>query len=88
MLFLLSTHFDEKSSGENFLIKAGPDEVDRVNFALEYDFKWSWIVLFNFDEIELRKCFLDIFLNSLEIAFDEIKWDMLYLIAQTFDLFD
>jgi hypothetical protein len=73
MLFLLSAHFDEKSSGKNFLIKASPDEVDSINFALEYDFEGTRIVLFNFDEIELRKSFLDIFLNSLEIAFDEIK---------------
>ena len=88
MFLLLSPHFDEKSSGKNFLIIAGSDEVDGIDFALEYDFEGSRIVLFNFDEIELRKCFLDIFLNSLEIAFDEIEWDMFYLIVQTFDLFD
>lgn len=86
MLLLLPAHLDKKPPGKNFLIKAAPDEVDGINFALEDNFKRSRVVLLNFDELEVRKCFFDILLHCLEIAFDEIEWDMFNLIAQSFDL--
>ena len=79
--FLLSTHFDKKSSGQNFFIKGSSDEIDSINFALKNNFKWARVVLLNFDEVELRECFFYIFLHSLEIAFDKVEWDMLDLIT-------
>ena len=38
-LFLLSSHFDEESSVEDFLIVVISDEVDSVNFHFEDDFE-------------------------------------------------
>jgi hypothetical protein len=87
MFFLLSPHFDKKSSCKNLLIKAGSDKVDGINFTFKNNLKRSRVILFNFDKIELRECFLNIFFNSLEVAFDQVKRNLLNLVTQSFDLF-
>ena len=87
MFFLLSSHFDEKSSRKNLLVKAVSDEVDGIDFTFKDNFKRSRVILFNFDKIELRKCFLNILFNSFEIAFDQVKRNLLNLVIQSFDLF-
>lgn len=79
--FLLSSHFDKKSSCKNFLVKASFDEVDGVDFTFENNFKRARVILFDLDEMEIRECFLDIFFNCLEIAFDQVKRNMLNLIT-------
>jgi hypothetical protein len=71
--FLLSSHFDKKSSSQNLLIKASPDEIDGINFTLKDNFIRSRVILLNFDKIEFRECFFHIFLHSVKITLDEIE---------------
>jgi len=86
MFFLLSSHFDEKSSCKNLLVKAGSDEVNGINFTFKDNFKRPRVILFDFDKIELGECFLNIFFNCLEVTFDQVKRNLLNLVTQSFDL--
>jgi len=70
MLFLLSSHFDEEPPGKNLFIKASPDKVDSVNFAFEDYLEGTRVVFFDLDQMKLRKCFLNILLNCIEVAFN------------------
>ena len=71
-LLLLSSHFDEESSAEYFFIIMVSDEINGVNSHFEDDFKGSGIIIFDFDEVEVREGFLYIFLGGIEITLDKI----------------
>lgn len=81
VFLLLSSHFNEKSSTQYLFIETCSDEIDGINFAFKNDFERSRVILFDFDQMEVRKCLLNIFFNSLEIAFNQIEWDMFNLIT-------
>jgi hypothetical protein len=74
---VLSTHFNKKSSGENFFIIMISNEVNGINFHLKYNLEWSRIVVFNFDKFKIWEGFFDIFLGCIEIAFNQIQCDVL-----------
>lgn len=73
VFFLLSAHLDEESSAQNFLIEFIPDEIDGVNFGFEDDFEGSGVIFFDFDEVEFREGFADIFFHCVKVALDEIE---------------
>ena len=85
-LLLLSSHFDEESSTEYFFIVVVSNEVDGVDSHFKDDFEWSRVVIFDFDELEVRECFFDIFFSGVEVTLDEIQSDMLYFLIEIFDL--
>lgn len=87
-LLLLSSHFDEKSSGKDFFIVAVFDEIDSIDSHFEDDFKWSGIVVFDLDKFELWERFFDVFFSSVEIALDQVEGDMLNILIEIFDLLD
>ena len=86
MFFLLSSHFDKKSSGENLFIKAISDEIDGVNFTFEDDFEGARVVLLDLDQMKVRESLLNIFFNCIEVALYEVQRHMLDLVAKGFDL--
>ena len=88
MLLLLPAHFDEKSTVQNFAVIATPNKIDGINSRLKDNFERPLIVILNFDKSKLAKSFLNIFLNSIIVAFDQIESHILVLIIQTFDLVD
>lgn len=73
MLFLLSSHFDKESSGKNLFVKARSDEIDGINFALKDNFKGSRVVFLDLDQVKVWKSLLNILLNCIEVAFDEVQ---------------
>lgn len=85
---MLSTHFDKESPVQDFLVEASPDEIDGIDPHVENDLERAWVVVLNFDEVELRECLLHIILSGVEIAFNEIQRNMLDVIIKFFDLFD
>ena len=87
-LFLLSSHFDEESSVEDFLIVVISDEVDSVNFHFEDDFEWSGIVILDFDELEFGEGLFNIFFGGIEIAFDQVECDVFDILIKIFDELD
>lgn len=87
-LSLLSSHFNEKSSGEDFFIVAVFDKIDGIDSHFENDFKWSRVVVFDFNKFELWKSFFDVFFSSVEIALDQVEGDMLNILIEIFDLLD
>lgn len=88
MFLLLSSHLDVEASGEYFLIKRVPNEVDGIDFGIEDDFKGPRVVFFNLDEFEIREGLFNIFLYRVEVAFDEIERYVLDLVREIFNLFD
>ena len=88
VLSLLSSHFNEKSSGKYFFIEAIPDEIDGVDPCLEYDFERSWIVFFDFDECEVTESFLNVLLDSSKVAFDQVQSYVLKVVIHTLNLID
>lgn len=85
-LFLLSSHFDEESSVEDFFITMIPNEVDGIDSHFENDFKWSRIIIFYFDELEIGEGFFDVFFGGIEVTLDKIEGDMLNIFIKVFDL--
>lgn len=88
MLLLLPSHLDVEASGEYFLIKGVPNEIDGINFGLEDDFKGSRVVFFDLDKFEIREGLFNIFLYRVEVAFDEIERYVLDLVREIFNLLD
>ena len=86
--FVLSSHLDKESASEYFFIELIADEVDGIDFGLEYDLKGARVVLFDFDEGEVGEGFFDIFLSCIEIALDQIEGDILNFVVEVFDLID
>jgi hypothetical protein len=85
MFLLLSSQLDEKSSGQNLLIKATSNEIDGVNFGLEDDLEGSRIVLLDLDEVVIRECLFNILLHGIEVAFDQIQRDVLDIVRNVLD---
>lgn len=81
MLFLLSAHLDKKSASEYFFIRPIFNEIDGIDAGFKDNFEGSGIVFLDFDELEIGEGFFNILLNSIEIAFDQIKRDMLNVIC-------
>lgn len=81
MLFLLPAHLDEKSASEYFFIRPIFNEIDSIDAGFKDNFEGSGIVFLDFDELEIGEGFFNILLNSIEIAFDQIKRDMLDVIC-------
>ena len=71
-LLVLSSHFDEESSVEYFFVVVVSDEVDGVNSHFEDNFKGSWVVIFDFDEIEFGESFFDIICNAAVLPKESI----------------
>jgi len=70
--FLLSSHFNEKSSSHNFFIETISDKVDGINFCFKYDLERSRIIFLDLDKVKLRECFFDVLFYSVEITFYEV----------------
>ena len=86
MLFLLSSHFDEKPPVEDFFVEAVSDEMDGIDSGFEDDFERSRVVFFDFDEFEIWEGFFNIFLNSIEITFDQVERYVLDVVVHQLDL--
>lgn len=54
-LFMLSPHFNKESSIKYLPIVTSFNKVDGINFHLKNNFKRTRVVVFNFDELILRK---------------------------------
>lgn len=87
-LFMLSSHFNKKSSSQNFSIKAISYKVNGINFHLEYDLKRAWIVILNLDKFILRKSFFNILFSSIKVTLNKVEWNMLNIIIKGFNLFN
>lgn len=61
------------------------NEVDSVNSHFEDNFEWSGVVIFDFNEIELREGFFDIIFSGIEITLDKIQSDMFDILIKIFD---
>ena len=72
VILMLSSHLDEEAASKYFLIVAGLDEVNCVDLGLEDDFEGSRVVFFDLYEVEFGESFLDVFLESIEVAFDQV----------------
>ena len=81
MLFLLPAHLDKKSASEYFFIRPIFNEIDGIDAGFKDYFERSGIVFLDFDELEIGEGFFNILLNSIEVAFDQIKRDMLDVIC-------
>ena len=88
MLLLLSTHLNEESSCEDFLIRRVFDEVDSVNPGFKDDFERSRVVFLDFDEGEIGKCFFNILFNGIKVTFNEVEGDVLDILRKILDLLD
>ena len=88
MLLLLPAHLDEESASEYFFIRPIFNESDGIDAGFKDDFEGSGIVFLDFDELEIGECFFNILLNSIEVAFDQIKRDMFDIVCKIFDLID
>lgn len=88
MFFLLSAHLDEKSASEYFLIRPIFDKIDGIYAGFKDDFERSGIIFLDFDELEIGEGFFNILLNSIEVAFDQIKRDMFDVVCEIFYLID
>ena len=87
-LLLLSSHFDKESSVEDFLVVMVSDEVDGVNSHFKDDFEGSWVVIFDFDEIEFGEGFSDVVFGGIEITFDKVEGDVIEILIKVFDGLD
>ena len=81
----LSSHFDEESSVEDFLVVMVSDEVDGIDSHLKDNFERSWIVIFNFNEIEFGESFSDVVFGGIEITLDQVEGDMIDFLIKVFD---
>jgi hypothetical protein len=81
----LSSHFDEKSSVEDFLVVMVSDEVDGIDSHLKDNFERSRVVIFNFDEIEFGESFSDVVFSGIEITLDQVEGDMIDFLIKVFD---
>jgi hypothetical protein len=81
----LSSHFDEESSVENLLVVMVSDEVDGIDSHLKDNFERSWVVIFNFDEIEFGESFSDVVFCGIEITLDQVEGDMIDFLIKVFD---
>ena len=81
----MSSHFDEESSAEDFLVVVISDEVDGINSHLKDNFEGSRVVVFDFDEVEFRESFSDIAFSGIEITFDQIESDVIEFLIKIFD---
>lgn len=88
VLLLLPSHLDEEASGEYFLIKGVPNEIDGIDFGLEDDFKGPRVVFFDLDEFEIWEGLFNIFLYRVEVAFDDIEGYVLDLVREILNLLD
>ena len=86
--FVLPTKFDEESSSQDFPVVAISNEVDGIDFHFKDNFEGAGIIVFNFDELELRECLLDILLSGIEIALNQVEGNMLDFIIKGLDLVD
>ena len=84
--FVLPTKFYKKSSSQYFSVVTISNEVYGVDFHFKDNFKGSRIIIFNFDELELRECFLNILLSSIEITFNQVEGDMFDFIIKGLNL--
>ncbi len=62
------------------------NEVNGINSHFEDDLKWSGVIIFNFNELDVWESFLDIFFSGVEITLDEIQCDMFNILIEIFDL--
>ena len=94
-LALLPAHFDEEPASEDLFVSTIADEVDGVDFGLEDDLERSGVVLLDlsgmgryFDELVVGEGLLDVLLDGIEVALDEVEGDVLDVIIEFLDGID
>ena len=84
-LLLLSSHFDKESSVEDFFVVMVSDKVDGIDSHFEDNFEGSWVVIFDFNEIEFGEGFSDVVFGGIEITFDKVEGDVIKFLIKVFD---
>lgn len=87
-LFLLSAHLDEKSPVEYFFIVIVSDEIDSVDSHFKNNFERTWVIVFDFDQIEFGEGFSDVVLGGVKIALDQVQGNVLDILIELFDGLD
>lgn len=85
-LFMLSSHFNKKSSIKYFFVIRSLYEVNCIDSHFQNNLKRSWIVIFDFNKFEVWESLFNIFLSGIEITFNEIEGDMLNILIKIFNL--